>query len=100
MGKWRAPVSGPLPEVQLGAIGEVMLGTSARTGEVLAIRRDVDSTCAVPSIRFAGTTVKCIDEPTSTGPPEDRHVTAGSGASHVHVRRRPPGAGRVAVPIV
>lgn len=35
-----------------------MLGTSARIGEVLAIRRrDVDITSAVPSIRIAGTIV-------------------------------------------
>jgi hypothetical protein len=31
--------SGPKPDGQLGAIIEVMLGTSARIGEVLAIRR-------------------------------------------------------------
>ena len=51
-------VSGPRPDGQLGAIIEVMLGTSARIGEVLAIRRcDVDVTSAVPSIRLAGTIV-------------------------------------------
>jgi integrase len=49
-------VSGPKPDGQLGAIIEVMLGTSARIGEVLAIRRrNVDVTSAVPSIRLAGT---------------------------------------------
>jgi len=31
--------SGPNPDGQLGQIVEVMLGTSARIGEVLAIRR-------------------------------------------------------------
>jgi integrase len=51
-------VSGPRPDGQLGAIIEVMLGASARIGEVLAIRRcDVDVTSAVPSIRIAGTIV-------------------------------------------
>ncbi len=50
--------SGPRPDGQLGAIVEVMLGTSARIGEVLAIRRcDVDVTSATPSIRIAGTIV-------------------------------------------
>ncbi|MCP2032596.1 integrase [Okibacterium sp. HSC-33S16] len=59
--RWEAGedhVSGPKPDGQLGAIVEVMLGTSARIGEVLAIRkRDVDITSAVPSIRLAGTIV-------------------------------------------
>ncbi|TFD85139.1 tyrosine-type recombinase/integrase [Cryobacterium serini] len=51
-------ISGPKPDGQLGAIIEVMLGTSARIGEVLAIRRrDIDITSAVPSIRLAGTIV-------------------------------------------
>jgi integrase len=49
---------GPKPDGQLGAIVEVMLGTSARIGEVLAIRRrDVDITGAPPSIRIAGTII-------------------------------------------
>src|SRR5690606_23257188 len=42
---WEAgrSASGPRPDGQLSAIVEVMLGTSARIGEVLAIRRrDVD----------------------------------------------------------
>ncbi|MCH6470697.1 tyrosine-type recombinase/integrase [Sinomonas terrae] len=60
----RSP-SGPKPDGQLGAIVEVMLGTSARIGEVLAIRRrDVDVTGAVPSIRIAGTIVSHRGEPT------------------------------------
>ena len=51
-------VSGPRPDGQLSSIVEVMLGTSARIGEVLAIRRlDVDVTSAVPCIRLAGTIV-------------------------------------------
>jgi integrase len=50
--------SGPNPDGQLGAVVEVMLGTSARIGEVLAIRRrDVDVTIAPPTIRLAGTIV-------------------------------------------
>ena len=60
----RSP-SGPRPDGQLGAIVEVMLGTSARIGEVLAIRRrDLDITAAVPSIRIAGTIVSHRGEPT------------------------------------
>ena len=55
--------SGPRPDGQLGSIVEVMLGTSARIGEVLALRRlDVDVTSAVPSIRLAGTIVSCKGE--------------------------------------
>lgn len=53
---WEAgrAISGPKPDGQLGAIVEVMLGTSARIGEVLAIRRrEVDITSAVLSIRIA-----------------------------------------------
>ena len=51
-------VSGPWPDGQLGSIIEVMLGTSARIGEVLAIRRcDIDVTSAIPSIRLAGTII-------------------------------------------
>ncbi|MGY4856319.1 tyrosine-type recombinase/integrase [Cryobacterium sp. AP23] len=57
--------SGPKPDGQLGAIIEVMLGTSARIGEVLAIRRrDVDITSPVPSIRLAGTIVSRKGEQT------------------------------------
>lgn len=50
--------TGPKPDLQLGAIVEVMLGTSARIGEVLALRRrDIDVTSARPTIRIAGTIV-------------------------------------------
>lgn len=57
--------SGPRPDGQLGAIIEVMLGTSARIGEVLAIRRcDVDVASATPSIRIAGTIVSHRGEST------------------------------------
>ena len=58
-------ISGPRPDGQLGGIVEVMLGTSARIGEVLAIRRrDVDITSVMPSIRIAGTVVSNKGEPT------------------------------------
>ncbi len=63
---WEAgrDVSGPKPDGQLGAIVEVMLGTSARIGEVLAIRRrDID--LGVPSVRIAGTIISPKGEPTS-----------------------------------
>lgn len=47
--------SGPRPDGQLGQMVEVMLGTSARIGEVLAIRRrDVDVTSATATVRIAG----------------------------------------------
>jgi integrase len=48
--------SGPKPDGQLSAIIEVMLGTSARIGEALAIGiKDVDVTGPCPSIRIGGT---------------------------------------------
>lgn len=57
---------GPRPDGQLGAIVEVMLGTSARIGEVLAIQRqDIDIAGAPPSIRIAGTIVSRSGEPTT-----------------------------------
>ena len=65
---WEAgrAVSGPKPDGQLGVMVEVMLGTSARIGEVLAIRRrDIDITSATPSIRIAGTVVSHKGEPTA-----------------------------------
>lgn len=65
---WEAGRSafGPKPDGQLGAIVEVMLGTSARIGEVLAIRRrDIDVTSATPSIRITGTIVGHRGEPTT-----------------------------------
>lgn len=50
--------TGPKPDGQLGQIVEVMLGTSARIGEVLATRRsDLDITSAPPTLRIAGTIV-------------------------------------------
>ena len=48
--------SGPKPDGQLSAIIEVMLGTSARIGETLALRRmDVDVTGPHPSVYIRGT---------------------------------------------
>jgi len=47
---------GPNPDGQLGQVVEVMLGTSARIGEVLAVRRcDVDVTGNPALMRIAGT---------------------------------------------
>lgn len=58
--------SGPRPDGQLGAIIEVVLVTSARIGEVRAIRRrDIDVTSATPSIRIAGIIVSHRGEPTT-----------------------------------
>lgn len=49
---------GPRPDGQLGAIIEVMLGTSGRIGEVLALRRcDVDVASAVPTAHICGTII-------------------------------------------
>jgi integrase len=57
--------SGPPPDGQLEQIIEVMLGTSARIGEVLAIRRcDVDVTSSPATVRIAGTIVSPAGRPT------------------------------------
>lgn len=93
-------VSGPLPEGQLGAIVEVMLGTSARTGEVLAIRRrDVDITSAVPSIRLAGTIVSRNGEQTfrqdHPKTAKSRRIVALPTFTSDAVRRRLANAGRL-----
>jgi len=57
--------SGPNPDGQLGQIVEVKLGTSARIGEVLAIRRcDVDVTLNPARLRIAGTVVSHRGQPT------------------------------------
>lgn len=51
-------VPGPPPDGQLERIIEVMLGTSARIGEVLAIRKcDVDVTGSPATVRICGTIV-------------------------------------------
>jgi len=93
-------VSGPLPDGQLGAIVEVMLGTSARIGEVLAIRRrDVDITSAVPSIRLAGTIVSRNGEPTfrqdHPKTAKSRRIVALPTFASDAVRRRLANAGRL-----
>lgn len=58
--EWRRGpgVPGPPPDGQLELIIEVMLGTSARIGEVLAIRRcDIDVTRSPATVRLCGTIV-------------------------------------------
>jgi len=56
---------GPKPDGQVGAIIETMLGTSARIGEVLALRRsDIDLDAAPPTVRIAGTIVSIDNGPT------------------------------------
>lgn len=57
--------AGPPPDGQLEQIIEVMLGTSARIGEVLAIRRcDVDVTSSPATVRISGTIVSPAGKPT------------------------------------
>lgn len=57
-------MSGPKPDGQLSAIIEVMLGTSARIGEALALRRcDVDVTGPCPSVSIRGTIATPRGEP-------------------------------------
>ena len=62
----RAPgTPGPPPDGQLEQIIEVMLGTSARIGEVLAIRKcDVDVTVSPAKVRICGTIVSPAGKPT------------------------------------
>jgi integrase len=58
-------VPGPPPDGQLEQIIEVMLGTSARIGEVLAIRKcDVDVTVSPATVRLSGTIVTPKGQPT------------------------------------
>jgi integrase len=64
---WRrgAGVPGPPPDGQLEQIIEIMLGTSARIGEVLAIRKcDVDVTRSPGTVRICGTIVSPAGKPT------------------------------------
>lgn len=64
---WRrgSGVPGPPPDGQLEQIIEVMLGTSARIGEVLAIRKcDVDVTRSPATVRLCGTIVSPAGTPT------------------------------------
>ncbi|MBC7592615.1 MAG: site-specific integrase [Kineosporiaceae bacterium] len=57
--------SGPNPDGQLGQVVEVMLGTSARIGEVLAVRRcDIDVTVNSALMRISGTVISNKGEPT------------------------------------
>lgn len=57
--------AGPRPDGQLGQIVEVLLGTSVRIGEVLAIRlRDLDLRGACPTVRICGTIISRKGEPT------------------------------------
>ena len=57
--------AGPPPDGQLEQIIEVMLGTSARIGEVLAIRKcDVDVTVTPATVRICGTIVSPAGKPT------------------------------------
>ena len=91
VGLWATGIvaSGPKPDGQLSAIIEVMLGTSARIGEVLAIRRrDVDVT-GVSSDggdswhdRHAA---RC--DTVSSRSSEDGEITAYGGDSLVHGAR-------------
>ena len=65
--EWRrgAGLAGPKPDGQLAAIIEVMLGTSARIGEVLAIRKcDVDVTTSPATVRLCGTVITPKGKPT------------------------------------
>ena len=53
------------PDGQLEQIIEVMLGTSARIGEVLAIRKcDIDVTSSPATVRICGTIVSPAGKPT------------------------------------
>lgn len=57
--------AGPKPDGQIGQIVEVLLGTSIRIGEVLAIRlRDLDLRGAYPTVRICGTVISRKGEPT------------------------------------
>jgi integrase len=62
----RAPgTPGPPPDGQLEQIIEAMLGTPARIGEVLAIRKcDVDVTVSPATVRICGTIVSPAGKPT------------------------------------
>jgi integrase len=65
--EWRRGegLSGPKPDGQLEQIIEVMLGTSARIGEVLAIRKcDVDVTRSPATVRICGTIISPAGKPT------------------------------------
>lgn len=62
-------VPGPPPDGQLEQIIEAMLGTSARIGEVLAIRKcDIDVTSSPATVRICGTIVSPAGKPTRRQP--------------------------------
>jgi integrase len=62
-------VPGPPPDGQLDAVIEVMLGSSLRIGEVLALRRcDVDLTTSPATVRNSGTIVSPKGKPTYRQP--------------------------------
>ena len=78
---------GPNPDSQLGQIVEVMLATSARIGEVLAIRRcDVDVTTAPPKLRIAARWCPIRACHSTTAAPEDRPLQPGDRPTDVHHR--------------
>ena len=91
-------VPGPPPDGQLEQIIEVMLGTSARIGEVLAIRKcDVDVTGSPATVRICGTIVSPAGKPTHRQPhPKTSKSTRtgfgpelhGRGAARAARRRR------------
>lgn len=61
----RRPIlTGPRPDGQLGQIIELMLGTSARIGEVLAVRLCDLNLRGTPTVRISGTIVSRKGEPT------------------------------------
>ncbi|TRW45703.1 tyrosine-type recombinase/integrase [Georgenia yuyongxinii] len=69
--EWRrgTGLPGPPPDGQLEQIIEVMLGTSARIGEVLATRKcDVDVTVSPATVRLCGTIVSPTGKPTQRQP--------------------------------
>ncbi|QRY42123.1 tyrosine-type recombinase/integrase [Microbacterium hominis] len=73
----RRILAGPRPDRQLGQIIEVMLGTSARIGEVLALRlQDLGLDDPIPTARIAGTIISRKGEPThrQDHPKTDRSV--------------------------
>lgn len=68
---WRRETKapGPRPDGQLEVMIEVMLGSSLRIGEVLALRKcDVDLTTTPASLRVAGTIVSPKGKPTYRQP--------------------------------
>lgn len=68
---WRreTKVPGPRPDGQLEVIIEVMLGSSLRIGEVLALRKcDIDLTTTPATLRVSGTIVSPKGKPTYRQP--------------------------------